>query len=133
MPVPRNAQRRTLGNRTDNGRATRIAVEVPVQLRAGGISFAGVTRNVGPSGVFVATVRLPGADERVTLSLETEGDADPVDVLAEVRWRHLSLDVGELPVGVGLRFIDTPLRTAIFISELRRSARQRLHEGRQRC
>jgi hypothetical protein len=127
MSVPRSARRRSLGNRTDNrtdnGRATRVALEVPVQLSSGGTSFVGVTKNVGPSGVFVATVRLPGADERVTLSLETEGEAEPVDVLAEVRWRHLSVDVGDLPVGVGLRFIDTPLRTAIFISELRRSGR----------
>jgi hypothetical protein len=116
MPVPR-------GNRRDNGRARRVALEVPVQLFAGGTSVVGVTKNVGPGGVFVATVRLLGANERVTLSLETEGEVDWVDVLAQVRWRHLSVDVGDPPVGVGLRFIDTPLRTAIFLSELRRSGR----------
>jgi len=116
MPVRR-------GNRRDKGRAPRVALEVPVQLYAAGTSFVGVTKNVGPSGVFVATVRLLGPDERVTVSLETEGGAELVDVLAQVRWRHLSFDVGDPPVGVGLQFIDTPLRTAIFLSELRRSGR----------
>ena len=110
-------------SRRDRGRAPRIPLEVPVQLHAGGISFVGVTKNVGPSGVFVATVRLLGADERVTLTLETEGEGELIDVVAEVRWRHAFVDADDLPVGVGLRFTDTPLRTAIFISELRRSAR----------
>jgi hypothetical protein len=74
-------------------------------------------------GSRVATVRLLGADERVTLTIETEREVELIDVLAQVRWRHLSVDVGDPPVGVGLRFIDTPLRIAIFISELRRSVR----------
>jgi hypothetical protein len=48
-------------------------------------------------------------------------DAAPVEALAEVRWCRPLEDLDDQPAGVGLRFIDTPLRAALLTNELRRS------------
>jgi uncharacterized protein (TIGR02266 family) len=103
------------------GRANRVRLEAPVQLRGGGASWAGVAKDIGPGGVFVATVRFLGVGERVTLTLEMPNDAAPIEALAEVRWCRPFMELHDLPAGVGLRFIDTPLRAAILANELRRS------------
>ena len=121
MPVPPSEQNPNTGRRTDMGRANRVRLEAPVQLRGTGASWAGVAKNIGPGGVFVATVRLLGVGERVTLTLEMPSDAAPIEALAEVRWCRPFMDLHDLPAGVGLRFIDTPLRAAILANELRRS------------
>jgi hypothetical protein len=59
--------------------------------------------------------------DRVTVTLKTKGDAGPIEALAEVRWCRRFVERNDLPPGVGLRFIDTPLRAAILANELRRS------------
>ena len=123
MPVPPNDETPLLGGRTDKGRASRVGLEVPVVLRTGDASCLGITKNIGPGGVFVATVRLLRVGERVTVALKMKGDAEPVEALAEVRWCRPLEDLDDLPAGVGLRFIDTPLRAAILTNELQRSLR----------
>jgi uncharacterized protein (TIGR02266 family) len=123
MSVPPGEQTPEVRGRTDKGRANRIRLDAPVQLRDGSASWAGVATNIGPGGVFVATVRLLGVGERVTLTLKMPGDAEPVAALAEVRWCRPFMELNDLPAGVGLRFIDTPLRAAILANELRRSRR----------
>jgi uncharacterized protein (TIGR02266 family) len=124
VPVPPSEQRPYTGGRTDKGRANRVRLEAPVHLRGAGASWSGVAKNIGPGGVFVATVRFLGVGERVTLTLEMPIDAEPIEALAEVRWCRPFVELHDLPAGVGLRFIDTPLRAAILANELRR-ARQR--------
>ena len=121
MPIPPSEQRPYTGGRTDKGRANRVRLEAPVHLRGAGASWSGVAKNIGPGGVFVATVRFLGVGERVTLTLEMQGDAGPVEAVAEVRWCRPFTELRDLPAGVGLRFIDTPLRAAIIANELRRS------------
>jgi len=121
MPsTPREQTNRT-GGRSDMGRANRVALEVRVQLREGDASFNGVTRNIGPGGVFVATLRPLGVGARVILSLDLRGDAHLVEALAEVRWCRPFVELDDRPAGVGLRFIDTPLRAAMVTSALRGS------------
>ena len=44
-----------------------------------------------------------------------------LDIPVRLRERGASY-TGDLPAGVGLRFIDTPLRAAILANELRRSS-----------
>ena len=62
--------------------------------------------------------------DRVTLTLKMKGDAVPIEALAEVRWCRPFEELDDrLPCGVGLRFIDTPLRAAILTNELWRSRR----------
>jgi len=123
MPIPPSDDDTPyLGGRTDRGRAGRAALEVPVHLRAGGAVCAGVTKNIGAGGVFVATVRLLSVGDRVIVTLKMRGDAAPVEALAEVRWcRPLEELDDRRPPGVGLRFIDTPLRAAMLTNQLWRS------------
>ena len=123
MPVPPSAQRPYTGGRTDKGRADRVHLEAPVHLRGSGASWSGVAKNIGPGGIFVATVRFLGVGERVTLTLEVPIDAEPIEALAEVRWCRPFTEVHDPPAGVGLRFIDTPVRAAILANALRRSRR----------
>jgi uncharacterized protein (TIGR02266 family) len=123
MPAPPRDETPQTGGRTDNGRANRVELEVPVQLRVDRAACVGITKNIGPGGVFVATVRLLRVGERVTVMLKMKGDAEPVEALAEVRWCRPLEDLDDLPAGVGLRFIDTPLRAAILTNELQRSLR----------
>ena len=123
MPAPPSEDPPQVGRRTDNGRANRARLEVPVQLHTGTASCSGITRNLGPGGVFVATTRLLRAGDRVTVTLNVKSGAAPIEAMAEVRWCRFSEGVDDEPAGVGLRFIDTPVRAAILANELRRSAR----------
>ena len=121
MPITRGEQTNRTGGRTDMGRTNRIALEVPVHLREGAASFNGVIRNIGPGGVFLATLRPLGVGAKVVLALDLRGDAQLVEALAEVRWCRPFVELDDRPAGVGLRFIDTPLRAATLASTLRRS------------
>jgi uncharacterized protein (TIGR02266 family) len=125
MPIRSSEQTSAAGRRTDKGRANRAALDVPVCLRGVSSSFTGVAKNIGPGGVFVATIRLLGVGEKVMVMLDSDGDAQPIEALAEVRWCRPFVDLDELPPGVGLQFIDTPVRSAILGNKLRRSRRIR--------
>jgi len=100
------------------GRSGRIPLEVPVQLRIDELSHAAVTKNISGGGVFVATMRSLPIGIRVTVTLTIPGDSDPVEALAEVRWSRPSQALDDRPAGLGLQFIDTPLRAAILVREL---------------
>jgi len=108
--------------RTDRGRAYRVRLDVPVQLWEHGASYTGLAKNIGPGGIFVATVRSLGVGDRVIVILNVKGDAGPIEALAEVRWCRPFVELNDQPAGVGLRFIDTPLRAAVLANELRRSS-----------
>jgi Tfp pilus assembly protein PilZ len=119
MPGSPSTQTNAAGGRADKGRAHRFALGVPVQLGDGGSWSAGVARDIGPGGIFVATVRLFDVGAKVSVKLEVGSDAGPIEALAEVRWCRPFVELNDLPAGVGLRFIDTPLRAAILANELR--------------
>ena len=122
MPKPPSEQTPFMGGRTDKGRANRFRLDVPVQLRERGASYTGLAKNIGPGGVFVATVRALGVGDRITVTFKMKDDAGPIEALAEVRWCRPFVELNDLPAGVGLRFIDTPLRAAILANELRLSS-----------
>ena len=109
------------GDRASEGRSGRIDLEVPVQLRSDEGVYSGVTKNICPGGVFVATIRSLPVGDRITVRLTIPGDTEPVDALAEVRWFRPFEALEDRPAGLGLRFIDTPLRAAMLVTELRRS------------
>jgi uncharacterized protein (TIGR02266 family) len=102
--------------RASDGRAGRIPLEVPIQLRRQNDSddgvYTGVTKNICSGGVFVATLRSFTVGERVAVRLKIPGDAEAVEALAEVRWCRPFQELDDRPAGFGLRFIDTPLRAA---------------------
>ena len=102
-------------------RSGRIPLEVPVQLRIHERAHAAVTKNIGGGGLFVATLRDLPVGRQVTVVLTIPGDSEPVEALAEVRWSRPFEALDERPAGLGLRFIDTPLRAAILVRELQRS------------
>jgi uncharacterized protein (TIGR02266 family) len=131
MPEPPSEQTPFTGGRTDKGRANRFRLEVLVQLREHGASYTGLAKNIGPGGVFVATVRALGVGDRVTVTLKMKGDTGPIEALAEVRWCRPFVELNDLPAGVGLRFVDTPLRAAILANELRRSSQAGVTRGFQ--
>ena len=106
------------------GRSSRIALEVPVQLRIDEGLHAGVTKNICGGGVFVATMRSVPVGDRVVVVLTIPGDSEPVEAVAEVRWCRPFEALDDWPAGLGLRFIDTPLRAAILVRELQRSGGQ---------
>jgi uncharacterized protein (TIGR02266 family) len=97
---------------SDDRRAGRIALEVPIRLRNGAGSCAGMTKNICAGGIFVATLRSFSVGERITVRLAIPGDAELVEALAEVRWSRPFQELDDRPVGLGLRFIDTPIRAA---------------------
>ena len=104
------------------GRSGRLPLEVPVRLENALGSHGGTTKNVGAGGLFVATIRSLPIGDRVTVRLSTtQGDPESVEALAEVRWSRPFAGSDDRPAGLGLRFIDTPVRTAILVSELQRS------------
>lgn len=108
---------------SDDRRGGRIALEVPVRIGSGAGAFAGVTKNICAGGVFVATLRSFSIGERVAVRLTIPGDAAPIEALAEVRWSRPFHDLDDRPVGLGLRFIDTPLRAARMERLIRSSCR----------
>ena len=110
-----------MDGRADRGRSHRFPLDVPVELRDGAFWCAGVARNIGPGGIFVATVRAIDVGAKVTVKLGSRGNEEPIQALAEVRWCRPFVELHDLPAGVGLRFIDTPLRAAILANELRLS------------
>jgi uncharacterized protein (TIGR02266 family) len=120
MPEPPNDATPSSRGRTDKGRPNRVRLDVPVQLRGRGAAYTGLAKNIGTGGVFVATVRALDVGDVVTVTLKVKGDAGPIEALAEVRWCRPFVELNDLPAGVGLRFIDTPLRAAMLANELRR-------------
>ena len=99
----------------------RIPLEVPVELRSWEGPQAGITKNLSAGGVFVATLRTLAVGHHVTVRLTIPDYTEPVDALAEVRWVRSFQELDDWPPGLGLRFIDTPLRAAILMWELRLS------------
>ena len=121
MSVLINERTPTERGRASDGRVGRVALEIPVQLRNREGSCGGVTKNICAGGLFVATIRSFPIGERVAVRLAIPGDAEPVEVLAEVRWSRPFQELDDRPAGLGLRFIDTPMRAAILVTELQRS------------
>ena len=113
MPAPPSEDASQLGRRTHNGRANRARLQVPVQLHTGPALCSGITKDIGPGGIFVATTRLLRAGDRVTVTLKLNFPAAPVEALAEVRWCRLPEEYDDARAGVGLRFIYMPVRAAI--------------------
>jgi uncharacterized protein (TIGR02266 family) len=94
-------------------RTRRADLEVPVSFRSRGKYGAGVTKNISSGGLFVATfISLP-VGSRIVVRLTFPGDREALEALGEVRWVRHFQDLEDRPAGVGLKFIDTPVRAAV--------------------
>jgi uncharacterized protein (TIGR02266 family) len=94
-------------------RVSRVELEVPVSFRSRSGWGTGVTRNVCSGGLFVATFRSLPVGTRVVVRLTFPGDREALEVLGEVRWVRTFQELDDRPAGLGLRFIDTPVRAAV--------------------
>src|SRR5579871_6265157 len=94
-------------------RAGRAELEVPVSFRGPGGRGTGVSKNICAGGLFVATLRALPMGTRVVLRLTFPGDREAIEVLGEVRWARAFQELDDRPAGLGLRFVDTPLRAAV--------------------
>lgn len=93
-------------------RAGRADLEVPVSFQSRSGWGTGVTKNICSGGLFVATLRSLPIGERVVVRLTFPGDREAIEVLGEVRWVRPFQELDDRPPGLGLRFIDTPVRAA---------------------
>jgi uncharacterized protein (TIGR02266 family) len=91
----------------------RYSTEMPVRFHTRRSSAGGVATNICVGGAFVATLCALAVGERMIVTFRFPGDPDPIDVLAEVRWSRPFHELDDRPAGVGLRFIDTPVRAAL--------------------
>ena len=101
-------------------RLKRIAIEIPVDLRSRTGSGRGTARNVCAGGLFVATPCLRAVGDWVIVSFVIPGATEPIEILGEVRWSRPFQDLVDVPGGLGLRFVETPVRAAVLALELRR-------------
>jgi hypothetical protein len=61
----------------------------------------------------------------VVVSLTIPGATDAVEILGEVRWSRPFQDLVDVPAGLGLRFVETPVRAAVLVMELQRVGEMR--------
>ncbi len=101
-------------------RPQRVDLEIPVQLRSRAGFGPGLVKNVCLGGLFVATARLLSVGDWVVVSVTIPGATEPVEILGEVRWSRPFQDLVDIPSGLGLRFIETPVRAAVLVLELQR-------------
>jgi uncharacterized protein (TIGR02266 family) len=95
-------------------RSGRSELEVSVDLQSKQDRYAGVTKNIGSGGVFVATPRVLQVGDVVTLSFSLPGSNEPLRVDASVRWiRPPGPDTSE--GGMGLKFVNVSLDTTVII------------------
>lgn len=101
-------------------RAKRVDLEIPVQLRSRAGVGPGLVKNVCAGGLFVATARLLAVGDWVVVSMTIPGATEAVEILGEVRWSRPFQDLVDVPAGLGLRFVETPVRAAVLALELQR-------------
>lgn len=101
-------------------RPQRVDLEIPVQLRSRAGSGPGLVKNIGAGGLFVSTTRLLAVGDWMVVRLTIPGATEAVEILGEVRWSRPFQDLVDVPSGLGLRFVETPLRAAVLVMELRR-------------
>ena len=101
-------------------RPERIDIQIPVHLRSRTGSGPGIARNVCLGGLFVSTPRLLAVGDWVVVRFMIPGATEPVEILGEVRWWRPFQDLVDLPSGLGLRFVETPMRATVLALELQR-------------
>jgi len=101
-------------------RPERIDIEIPVHLRSRTGAGRGMARNVCAGGLFVATPRLLAVGDWAIVSFVIPGATEPVEILGEVRWSRPFQDLIDVPGGLGLRFVETPMRATVLALELQR-------------
>ena len=106
-------------------------MELPVDIRSAEGMLAGVTKNIGVGGMFVAIERPCRVGQQLGLTFALPGRENPISVQSEVRWIRESAPpaADDRAAGMGLWFVGLPaLASALleeFLEEHERSARER--------
>jgi Tfp pilus assembly protein PilZ len=102
-------------------RPRRVAIDVPARLRSRSGSGQGAVANVGTGGLFVTTAFHLSVGDWVVVTFTIPGATEPVEILCEVRWARPLQDLVAIPGGLGLRFVETPVRATVLALELQRT------------
>ena len=113
-------------------RAGRVDVALTIDLESASVAFAGVTRNIGIGGLFVAAERIGRPGDELALTFSLPGTPRRLSVKAEVRWiRESFVSEDEEPPGMGLRFLNlSPYATVTLVDFLRREEAAQGQAGR---
>jgi len=85
----------------------RYQVQVEVGMQTESNFYTGLTQDLSGGGVFVATHQIRAVGERIKVILTIPGQAEPFEILTEVRWvRGTSLSYSAEDPGMGLRFLQ---------------------------
>ena len=93
-------------------RPGRAEIEMPVDLRTGGDSFACTSKNLGIGGLCVATDRSFQVGERLAVRFTLPDRDHSISASVEVRW--IGEAQGRAP-GIGLRFVNLPVAAVVAI------------------
>jgi uncharacterized protein (TIGR02266 family) len=98
-------ERVDLKPRVENRHHRRVDAYVCVDMWSGEVLFTGLTMNVSEGGLFVATEVILPVGALVGLHIELPKCATRVLTLGEVRWTRDFTGRGEIPPGLGIRFV----------------------------
>jgi Tfp pilus assembly protein PilZ len=105
-------------------RLGRVDLEAPIAVWSEDEGWSrGVVRNLSMGGMFVATRRCLPAGARVLARFSSLDVDEPDEIEARVSWSR-RVAAGEAPAGLGLEFVGSKVRAAIFVRVLLRSARR---------
>ncbi|MBK7584606.1 MAG: TIGR02266 family protein [Myxococcales bacterium] len=91
----------------DNRRGNaRFAVELDVSISSDHNFYAGFTENLSAGGIFVATHALKAAGSLIELCIFLPGASGAIRGKGEVRWIRNYQEGGDVPPGMGIRFVE---------------------------
>ncbi len=92
----------------------RYEVTVAVTFESGHNFYAGLTQDLGPGGLFVATHTLRPIGECVRVRFTLPGIEEDLDAITEVRWVR-TRDTAEGDAGMGLQFLQMSKKTKLAV------------------
>ena len=89
-----------------------LRAEVSFSCQQDFYTYRGVTADVSPGGVVLATEHLLPVGEMVALTFTIPGFVQELEATAEIRWvREQRFADSKQPAGMGLKFVQLPRQT----------------------
>jgi uncharacterized protein (TIGR02266 family) len=83
----------------------RHRMEIEIDVSSDHNFYAGITSDLSEGGVFVATHLERATGTMVDLAFRLPGEAEPLQVVGEVRWVRTYSESSDVPPGLGIRFV----------------------------
>jgi len=87
-------------------RHQRLAANLRVDLKSEHNFYTGLTRNISEGGLFIATSAVEPLGTEIDLTFTLSPDPEPIEVKGRVRWIRDVNAFSELPLGMGIEFVD---------------------------